>query len=267
MNRAGSPATALFAAAPLALALLAPGALAQQAAPIDHSQHQHHQPAAKPVADPHAGHAADPHAGHGSDPHAGHAPDPHAGHGTDHSQHMQQMAAEPKSAAAQVKYGDVVLSDQDGKKRKLKSEVFGDKLVVIDFAYTNCTTICPVLTALMAKVQDGLGARQGPEVVLVTITVDPARDTPARLKEYAAKHGVKSGWTWLTGSTGTVNETLRGFGAYAVNFEDHPPMVLVGDPVSGEWTRFFGFSDPKTILARVDELAHARHAKHSQHKH
>lgn len=238
MNRTRTPATALFGAA---LALLAAPALAQQH--TDHAQHRQHQPAAQPAADPHAGHAVD------------------------HSQHMQQMAGAQKSAAAQVKYGDAVLSDQHGKKRKLKSEVFGDKLVVIDFAYTNCTTICPVLTALMVKVQDALGARQGSEVVLVTITVDPARDTPAHLKEYAAKYGVKGGWTWLTGPTGTVNETLKGFGAYAVNFEDHPPMVLVGDPVSGEWTRFFGFSDPAAIVARVDELAHARHAKHSQHKH
>jgi protein SCO1/2 len=199
----------------------------------------------------------------------------------DHSQHQHhqhhQVAAEPaaKSASAEVKYGDTVLVDQAGRKVKLKSEVFGDRLVVIDFAYTNCTTICPVLTSLLAKVQDGLGERMGKEVSLVTITVDPARDTAPRLKEYAAKHGVKPGWTWLTGPTGTVNETLKGFGAYAVNFEDHPPMVLVGDPKTNTWTRFFGFSDPKTILARVDELAHARHmaggaagaVDHSQHKH
>ena len=197
-----------------------------------------------------------------------------------HHQHHQHHAPAPDAAAkapapADVKYADTQLVDQNGRKLKLKSEVFGDRLVVIDFAYTNCTTICPVLTSLLAKVQDGLGSRLGQEVSLVTITVDPARDTPPRLKEYAAKHGVKPGWLWLTGPTGTVNETLKGFGAYAVNFEDHPPMVLVGDPKTNQWTRFFGFSDPKTILAKVDELTHARHmaggqgspADHSHHKH
>ncbi|HWR91940.1 MAG TPA: SCO family protein [Desulfobacterales bacterium] len=182
----------------------------------------------------------------------------------DHSHHHhppQQQSAE-KPAAVQVKYADTVLLDQSGKQVKLKSDVFGDKLVVIDFAYTSCTTICPVLTALLAQVQTQLGERLGKEVQLVTITVDPARDTPARLKEYAAKHGAKPGWTWLTGPTGTVNDVLKGFGAYAPNFEDHPPLVLVGDAKSGDWTRFFGFSDPKDIVARVDELSHARHAGH-----
>jgi len=186
----------------------------------------------------------------------------------DHSHHHhapQQQGAE-KPAAVQVKYGDTVLTDQNGRKVKLKSEVLGDKLVVMDFAYTNCTTVCPVLTALMAQVQTQLGEAAGKEVALVTITVDPARDTPARMKEYAAKHGAKPGWLWLTGPTGTVNEVLKGFDAYAPNFEDHPPLVLVGDTKTGEWTRFFGFSDPKDIVAKVNELRAARQ-QHASHKH
>lgn len=186
----------------------------------------------------------------------------------DHSKHMAAAQGAQKPSSAQVKYEDTVLLDQNGKPQKLKSEVFGNRLVVMDFAFTNCTTICPVLTALMAKVQAQLGERQGKEVQMVTITVDPARDTPARMKEYAGKNGVKPGWTWLTGQPGTVNDVLKGFGAYAPNFEDHPPLVLVGDPVAGTWTRFFGFSDPKDIVAKVDELAAARqHASHQQHNH
>lgn len=194
-----------------------------------------------------------------------------AGAAEDHSHHQHQQqaasAGAEKPTSVQVKYGDTLLTDQNGKRVKLASEVFGDRLVVLDFAYTSCTTICPVLSALLAKVQTQLGERVGKEVKLVTITVDPARDTPARLKEYAAKYGAKPGWSWLTGPVGTVSEVLKGFGAYSPNFEDHPPLVLVGDAASGNWTRFFGFSDPKDIVAKVDELSAARqHASH-QHKH
>jgi protein SCO1/2 len=189
-----------------------------------------------------------------------------------HQHHQTPPQETVKAAPSEVKYGDTVLLDQMGKQHKLKSEVFGDRLVVLDFAYTSCTTICPVLSALMAKVQNQLGDRLGKEVSLVTITVDPARDTPARLREYAAKYGAKPGWAWLSGPTGTVNEVLKGFGAYAPNFEDHPPQVLVGDPTTGDWTRFFGFADPQAIMAKVDELAHARHmappaANQHQHHH
>ncbi|HET9699689.1 MAG TPA: SCO family protein [Burkholderiales bacterium] len=177
-----------------------------------------------------------------------------------HHHHEQKPAAQEKPSSVQVKYDDTVLVTQDGKKLKLKSEVFGNRIVVLDFAYTTCTTVCPVLSAVLAKVQDQLGDKSGKEVQLVTITVDPARDTPARLKQYASKHGAKAGWLWLTGPTGTVNEVLKGFNAYAPNFEDHPAMILVGDPVSGSWTRFYGFSDPKDIMAKVEELRAARSA-------
>lgn len=193
---------------------------------------------------------------HQHDQHQHQAQEQHQGH--EHHQH--QAAKKEAPSSAKVKYGDAVLVNQDGEKVKLKSEVFGDRVVVMDFAYTTCTTVCPVLTAMLVKVQADLGDSLGRDVQMVTITVDPARDTPARLKEYAAKHGVRSGWTWLTGPVGTVNDVLDGFDAYAANFEDHPPMVLVGDPVSGQWTRFFGFADPKDIVAKVEELRAARGA-------
>lgn len=193
------------------------------------------------------------------------AADDHSHH--DHAQHQAAAQSTEKPTSVQVKYDDTQLTDQNGKQVKFKSEVLGNRLVVIDFAYTSCTTVCPVLTALMVKVQTQLGGRVGNEVQLVTVTVDPARDTPARMKEYAAKNGVKPGWVWLTGPVGQVNDVLKGFGAYSANFEEHPPLVLVGDPASNNWTRFYGFSDPNDIVAKVDELSAARqHASH-QHKH
>jgi len=203
--------------------------------------------------------ADDQHQHHQHDQHQ-HAPAPQPAQHQGHEHHQQQAAEKKGPSQAQVKYGDTPLVNQDGKKVKLKSDVFGNRIVVMDFAYTTCTTVCPVLTAVLVKVQSELGDKVGKDVQLVTITVDPARDTPGRLKQYASKHGVKSGWTWLTGPVGTVNDVLQGFDAYAPNFEDHPPMVLVGDPVSDNWTRFFGFADPKDIVAKVEELRAARGA-------
>ena len=209
--------------------------------------------------------ADDQHQHHQHDQHQ-HAPAPQPAQHQSHDQHQahehhqHEAAAKEGPSSARVKYGDTLLVNQDGKKVRLKSDVFSDRVVVMDFAYTTCTTVCPVLTAVLVKVQSDLGDKVGKDVQMVTITVDPARDTPARLKEYAAKHGVKGGWAWLTGPVGTVNDVLQGFDAYAPNFEDHPPMVLVGDPVSGDWTRFFGFADPKDIVAKVEELRAARSA-------
>jgi protein SCO1 len=223
------------------LAISFTSALALASDKDDHQHHQHHQ-------------------------HHQAAPGAEKDAQVDHSKHQMPAAQPPGSV--KVKYGDSVLTDQNGRKVKLKSELIRDQIVVMDFAYTSCTTVCPVLTALMVKVQNGL-AESGPAgVQLITMTVDPARDTASRLRAYAQKHGAKPGWVWLTGPTGRVNEVLKGFDAYSPSFEDHPPLVLVGDPVSGSWTRFVGFTDPQELLAKVRELHAARGAgKQAGHQH
>ena len=75
---------------------------------------------------------------------------------------------------------------------------------VVNFFFTNCTGVCPLVNARMALVRDSLQARSllGRDVRLISISVDPARDTPPVLREYAdAFGGSPSGeWAFLTGS-------------------------------------------------------------------
>ncbi len=184
-----------------------------------------------------------------------------AGASTGHDSHgMQGMAAgkAAEAGAADIDLREQTLLDQDGRELKFVSEVIGDRIVVMDFVFTNCTNVCPILSAVLAEVQRRLGDRAGGEVRLVSLTVDPVRDTPERLKAYAAKHGAGAGWLWLTGPKSIVNDVLVGLGAYSVNFEDHPSMVLVGDGRTGEWSRFFGFPSPDRIIESVDALQAAR---------
>jgi protein SCO1 len=165
-------------------------------------------------------------------------------------------APPPADAAARVEVPDVELVDQDGKAVRIRSLLQSGKPVVVSFVFTSCTTVCPMLSTIVSRVQEKLGDRVGSEVSLVSISVDPGRDTPARLKAYASRHHARPGWTWLTGGRGTVEQVLRGMGAYTPSFADHPPMVLVGDG-SGAWTRLNGFPSQVAIVAQVDAYAKA----------
>jgi len=178
-----------------------------------------------------------------------------------HAHHRAMMAAPPVNApeSTTVRLSDRELIDQTGTRVHFASDVVGDRIVVMDFVYTSCTTVCPVLSAVFAQVQARLGERLGREVMLVSVSVDPARDTPARLAAYAARHQAREGWVWLTGEKPVVDRVLQDLGAYSTNFEDHPSMVLVGDGRTGTWTRYFGFPGTDQIMARVNELAAARH--------
>jgi cytochrome oxidase Cu insertion factor (SCO1/SenC/PrrC family) len=108
-----------------------------------------------------------------------------------------------------------------------------------------------------------LGDRVGDDVVMVSVSVDPLRDTPARMKNYASKLGAGDGWVWLTGQKQDITDVLEAFGAYTPNFEDHPSMILVGDGTSGKWARFLGFPAADQIIRKVDEFSADHMASHS----
>ncbi|HET9481689.1 MAG TPA: SCO family protein [Candidatus Polarisedimenticolia bacterium] len=109
---------------------------------------------------------------------------------------------------------DFALTTQDGARLSLR-ELRG-KVAVVTFVYVSCTDTCPILTAKLASLQAPLGPELGSAVVFVAITVDPERDTPEQLREYAARHGVRSpGWTFLTGTPAEIADVARRYGVYA----------------------------------------------------
>lgn len=165
---------------------------------------------------------------------------------------------EAAGGAARVRLADAALVDQDGRAVRFRSEAIGDRIVVVDFVFTTCTTVCPALSAIFGRVQERLGDRLGRGVALVSVSLDPARDTPARLKEFGARHRAGPHWTWLTGQQDEVEEVLRGLGAYTPNFSAHVPMVLVGDGRTGAFVRLNGFPSPDRIVAQVEALLAAR---------
>jgi protein SCO1/2 len=112
----------------------------------------------------------------------------------------------------------------------------------------------------LSQVQEKLGALMEDRVRLLSLTVDPARDTPARLKEYAASFNPKRGWLWLTGAPANVTAAQQAFGVTIRNPEMHPAQILVGDPKSGRWTRLYDIDKPQEVLAKVHELLAAQHA-------
>ena len=105
------------------------------------------------------------------------------------------------------------LTTQDSQRLSL-NELRG-KVVMVTFIFTSCTDACPLLTAKMAGLQDALDVDFGLSVFFVSITVDPERDTPEVLSNYAQAHGANlAGWAFLTGTAEEVREVARRYGVY-----------------------------------------------------
>jgi protein SCO1/2 len=181
-------------------------------------------------------------------------------HGDGHEGHHATTA--PASVAGKpVRPTDVaVLVDQDGRKLRLASDALAGKIVVVSFVYTNCTDICPMVSHTFAQLQESLAPLLEKKVRLVSLTVDPVRDTPARFKEYAEHFSPKPGWLWLTGDVSNVAQALQAFGIHITKPENHPGQILVGDARSGRWIQLYDIDKPQQVLAKVDELLAAQRA-------
>lgn len=160
--------------------------------------------------------------------------------------------------AETLRLPDVPVTGHDGITRAFRSEAVGDRLVVVAAIYTDCTTICPITTVILQDLQGRLGDRLGAGVRLLAVTLDPARDTPARLAAAAREAGAREGWLWLTGRKRDLDRLTAAIGAYSADFTEHPPVFLVGDGARGVWRRLYGFPSAEELLAVLDELARAR---------
>jgi protein SCO1/2 len=141
---------------------------------------------------------------------------------------------------------DVTLINQDGKKVRFKSLVESDQVVVVDFIYGTCTTICPVLSAGYLNLQRKLGP--GKKIRLISVTIDPEHDSPKVLKDYLARYQAKPGWDFLTGSRQDIDKVMKAFNAYIPDKMSHYPLNLIRSPKDGSWVRLFGIMSSREFM-------------------
>ena len=167
----------------------------------------------------------------------------------------EEAPAEPASTAMRIP--DVNVLDQNGKALNFYTDLVKRKVVAINFVFTTCTTICPPLTATFRRVQQQL-AEQNSAAQLISVSVDPAIDTPERLRDFAAKFKVEPGWAFVTGNTSDINSLLQQLGVAVTNKNDHTPMILIGNDEAGYWTRAYGLSSPTSLVKMITEAANRK---------
>jgi protein SCO1/2 len=174
---------------------------------------------------------------------AGQAVDPHA----HHHMMMQQPSPVQRSVADYV-LPQTSLVRQDGATVKLADELNDGRAVFVDFIYTTCTTICPLTSQVFSSLQRKLGDQRG-KVHLVSISIDPEQDTPARLREYAARYQAQAGWQHYTGTVEASIAAQRAFLAYRGDKMNHTPLTLYRPAPSRPWVRLDGFATADQLLA------------------
>jgi cytochrome oxidase Cu insertion factor (SCO1/SenC/PrrC family) len=159
-------------------------------------------------------------------------------------------------AAAEAKardyFSNVELVDQNGQRLKFYDEVLKDNVVVISFIFTNCQSACPLMTRNLTMIRDMLREDERRNIQFVSISIDPLRDTPSAMKEFAQKHDADiEGWLWLTGQPDDVNYITKRLGSYTDDPEMHTTTLLAANVPNAHWTKIEPNVPPNGVVARL----------------
>ena len=173
-----------------------------------------------------------------------------------HHHHHAKPAAGYARQLASYRLPELSLVRSDGGTVGLVGELDDGRPVVLNFIFTSCTAVCPVLTQSMAEFRRKLGA-DAAAVHLVSISIDPQYDTPARLRAYAVPFGADRAWTFLTGSSAASVSTQKAFQAYFGDKMHHRPMTFMRAAPAQPWLRLEGFVTPDELLKEYRRLVAA----------
>ncbi|MGH7786707.1 MAG: SCO family protein [Candidatus Binatia bacterium] len=157
-------------------------------------------------------------------------------------------------------FPNVVLLDQDNAKARFYDDLIRGKTVLINFFYTTCQGSCPLTTANLLRVQTLLGDQLGRGVHMYSITLDPAHDTPAVLRQYARSHHIGAGWRLLTGAPADIETLRRKLGFVSPDPEEdkrrssHLGVLRYGNEAVDRWAACPSTANPAEIVKYVSWL-------------
>jgi protein SCO1/2 len=174
------------------------------------------------------------------------APSGHEGH----EGHMAAAAAKPSTMrvmSPQPVVGDVPLVDHQGRATSLRQAIDTDVPVLVNFIFTSCTTVCPIMSTAFAQLHEDLGEKRD-RVRLVSISIDPETDTVEALRAYGVRFRAGASWQFLTGTAVASEAAQRAFGAYRGDKNNHAPATYLRRTRDSPWEALEGLSSAEMLL-------------------
>lgn len=173
----------------------------------------------------------------------------------DHAAHRAQAASTTtRRSSAKYTPAPVRLIRHDGASMPLAAALDDGRPVLLNFIFTSCTAICPVTSQVFAEVVDRLGVHRS-HVNVVSVSIDPEYDTPARLEAYAQRFGGPRGaWSLFTGSSADSIAVQKSFAAYQGDKMNHVPVSFLRQAPGQAWVRIDGLATPDTLLAELHAM-------------
>ncbi|RYZ57055.1 MAG: SCO family protein [Proteobacteria bacterium] len=148
---------------------------------------------------------------------------------------------------------DFRVQNQNGEEKDLQRDIIQDGPVIVNFVYTRCEGVCPGQGQRFKMIQSLLEKRSdGEKVKLISISIDPERDSPADLKRWGETYNAGKNWTLLVTDRKSTDLICKEILGMSLSSIEHSPYVAIRDR-SGKWQSLYGLSSPKEILKRFDD--------------
>ncbi len=144
----------------------------------------------------------------------------------------EKSADIPKELSGESVY-NLTSSWTTQKKENLKLDHFRDKITVAAMVFTHCESACPRIVADMQRIESSLSEKDLQQVTFLLISMDPERDTSARLTEFSAEHKLNANWTLICSSLDATMEIANVLGVKVKKLEgggfDHSNIIHIFD--------------------------------------
>jgi cytochrome oxidase Cu insertion factor (SCO1/SenC/PrrC family) len=171
--------------------------------------------------------------------------------------HAQQAKLSPaeRDAKAREYFTDTPLRTQADRTMRFYSDGLKDKVVLVNFVFTQCGDACPLITAKLVQVKRELGEAFGRDLRFISISIDPQHDRPQDLAKFARKFdAVHPEWLFVTGEPASVDAVVKKLGAYTPDLEDHSTAIIIGSPRQARWKKVRPDASPKIIAEELRQL-------------
>jgi protein SCO1/2 len=154
---------------------------------------------------------------------------------------------------ARYRIPDVTFVRSDGARVSWRRELDDEKPILLNFIFTTCAAICPVMSQTFAQIQSRLGEQRS-QVHMMSVSIDPEEDTPARLRDYAQKLHAGAQWSFYTGSLAASIAAQQAFDVYRGDKMNHQPVTFLRIAPNQPWVRLAGFASADEVIAEYRRL-------------
>jgi len=157
---------------------------------------------------------------------------------------------------------NIPLITHEGKRVLFYDDLVKDKVVTLNFFFSHCDEICPLVTSNLAKVQKLLGDQVGRDIHMYSFTLKPEEDTVEAIRNYRTSFGAGPGWTFLTAKPEDMEKLRRAIGftypdpAIDKDKTQHIGNVRFGNEPLMYWSACPGMAHPKFMAETLEWMIH-----------